>query len=262
MKKIVLILLTFGISAAFADNISESSMDSIDDVEGNAPKGVTVSSAGIAFEEQQNAAQSYIFFSQTLANDLYYEGRLYGRYNYLSQNPLVDVPVSNIKNPPGFSFSGFLGYNFHPTDKLDITPYVRFNYLNNMILVYEDSDGNFMHSNGYAEMLGVKFAFKVTKDFTPVFDVKAGVQQLKITGQMDSSYSVQTAQVNQFISAAIIGFNYKVTPNIALMPYMEYITQSNSPDGTASAPYNDGGFNLSSLTATVQMIGLRLGVFW
>ncbi|MDD3266299.1 MAG: hypothetical protein PHC75_03870 [Burkholderiales bacterium] len=261
MKKFLLIFLLLPfIKSVFADDKFESNY--IDDVVGDAPTGVTVSSAGIAFEEVQNGAQSYVYFSQTLANDIYYEARLYGKYNYLSQNPLVNVPVSNIKNPPGFGGSAFVGYNFHPTETFDVTPYLRFNYLNNMAVVYEDSNGNFMNSIGYAEMLGVRLAFKVIKDFTPTFDFRYGFQQVKVTGQMDSNYETTTGTINQSVSAVIMGFSYKVNKTWAISPYYEFITQSNSPDSTASAPYNEGGFNISPLTATLQQVGIKVGAFW
>ena len=65
--------------------------------------------------------------------------------NYMATNPIFpSISASTANNPMGYGFSGFLGYNFHPTELLDITPYVRFNYLQNMIVVYENTDGDYI----------------------------------------------------------------------------------------------------------------------
>ena len=54
----------------------------------------------------------------------------------------------------------------------------------------------------------------------------------------------------------------KLTDNLALIPYMQYITIANSPDATSSAPISQGGFNVSSLTGTQQVFGLKLNYSW
>ena len=267
-----MVVLRLGLACLFmtsaeAQNLAESTIiANYDDVIGTAPRGQTISAAGAAVEETQNGAQAYGFFTQTLANDIYYEVRAYGRYNYLAQNPLFPtVDVSNINNPMGYGFAGFLGYNFHPNELVDITPYVRLNYLKNMSVVYEDSNGNFINSSTVTEMLGAKFAFKVIKGFTPCFNFSAGLQQLQLTGNFDSGPTPNTnlySTVDQVITIAEIGFNFKVSQSSSLIPYWQYITSANNPDSVAKAPYDQGGFNISSLTSTQQAIGLKFSTAW
>lgn len=264
-SRVLFILLSLVSSILYAEDLTESqTLAKADGIVGNVPiGGNTISSAGIGVEETQNASQAYLFFSQTLSNDIYYEFRLYGRYNYLSQNPLVDVPVSNINNPLGYGASGFLGYNFHASQVLDILPYVRFNYLNNMNVVYEDSNGNFINSIGYTEMIGTKLSFKVTKMFTPIFDYSIGAQQIQLTGKMQTTDSnISQASLDQFVSIATVGFNFKASPTISLMPYWQYITVANNPDSVAQASYKNGGFNISPLTNTQQALGFKLNTSW
>ena len=154
--------LVFGLTQAESEVLSN-----YDGVVGTAPANKTISAAGFAVQDNQNSAQTYIFFTQTLANQIYYEVRLWGAYNYMTQNPLFpSVNVSNINNPPGYGFSGFIGYNFHVSELLDLTPYFRSNYLNNMNLVYADTNGNYINSVAISGYLGAKFSFKLLKTFS------------------------------------------------------------------------------------------------
>lgn len=235
-------------------------------VTGTAPKGYAISSAGVAVEQWPNAAQTYLFFTQNLANDIYYEVRAYGRYNYKTMNPVFSsVPVSNISNPPGYGFTGIFGYNFHPSEFMDITPYVRFNYLNNMNVVYEDTNGNFINSVGWTAFLGSKFTFKVSKVFTPFLNYYAGYQQVNLSGNLTESTKpnqVLTAQVEQLLSIFEVGAAFKASQSISIIPYFDYVTSANNPDATAAAPYSQGGFNISPLTSSFQIIGVKASFSW
>lgn len=233
---------------------------------GTAPAGHTVSAAGVALEQWPNATQTYAFFTQNLANDVYYEVRAYGRYNYKSMNPVFSsVPVSNINNPPGFGFTGILGYNFHPSEFMDITPYVRMNYLDNMNVVYEDTNGNFINSQGWTAMLGSKFSFKVVKGFTPFLNYYTGYQQVNLSGNLTEGTTpnqVITAQVEQIISVFELGAAIKASQSISFIPYFDYVTSANNPNATAAAPYAQGGFNISALTSTFQIVGVKMSMSW
>ena len=74
-----MVVLRLGLACLFmtsaeAQNLAESTIiANYDDVIGTAPRGQTISAAGAAVEETQNGAQAYGFFTQTLANDIYYE---------------------------------------------------------------------------------------------------------------------------------------------------------------------------------------------
>lgn len=280
-KKIIvsvigLLLLNYGIaqtpvvnneSAVALPKMTESQiLANYSGVNGTAPRGYAISSAGVAVEQWPNAAQTYLYFSQNLKNDVYYEVRAYGRYNYKTMNPVFSsVPVSNISNPPGYGFTGIFGYNFHPSEFMDITPYVRFNYLNNMNVVYEDSNGNFINSVGWTAFIGSKFTFKVSKVFTPFFNYYAGYQQVNLSGNLTESTKpnqVLTAQVEQLLSIFEVGAAFKASQSMSIIPYFDYVTSANNPDATAAAPYSQGGFNISPLTSTFQIVGVKLNYAW
>lgn len=225
----------------------------------------TVSAAGAAVEFTPAGSNFYGFFSQTLANGFYYEGRLYARDNYLAQNPIFpSVPVSNETLPMGFGGVLKLGYDFHTSDVIDIIPYLRLNMYRNMSTVYEDNNGDYIHSTTYAVLPGVKIAYKVTPQFNPYIDIFGGWQQVDLTGSFpaDGRPNVANGVVNQTTATYEIGFSSKLSSNIALIPYMQYITTSNNPDSIASATYANGGYNISSLTGTQQVFGLKLAVSW
>ncbi len=247
---------------------SESSgiLAKYDGIVGNAPKDVTVSSAGIGIQETPNNTQAYLFFSQTLANQIYYEVRVWGAYNYMTQNPIfTSVPVSNIQNPPGTGFSGFFGYNFHVNEHIDMTPYARMNYFKNFQLVYEDSNGNYINSTTLAGFLGLKISFKETKYFTPYLNFWMGFQQVALTGTLQEGTNpgvVQTATVDQIVANTQIGFGFKVSQSMSLIPYWQYQTAANYPDSVAMASPSNGGFGVTTQTNSIQMIGAKFNVSW
>ena len=268
MKKLICLVALANLSAvtAYAESPAESALlHSYDGAIGTAPKGKTISAAGAAVEDTLNGAQAYGFFTQTLANDVYYEIRAYGRYNYMATNPIFpSISASTANNPLGYGFSGFLGYNFHPTELLDITPYVRFNYLRDMIVVFENTDGDYIHSSTLTEMLGAKFTFKVSKGFTPYLNFSAGLQQNDLNGKFNqwSVAGAQNASVLQYLSIAELGLNFKVSQSISLIPYWQYITVSNNPNDVAQASVQKNGFGISNLTGTQQALGFKFSQAW
>ena len=273
-----LILSAFCAQSSFADIVNTESgvltakqaeaqkLSNYDGVTGTAPAGKTISAVGLAMEQWPNATQMYAFFTQNLANDVYYEVRLYGRYNYKSMNPLFpSVPASNINNPPGYGYTGILGYNFHPTELIDITPFIRLNYMDNMNVVYEDTNGDFIHSLAWSAMIGSKFAFKVSKGFTPFFNYYVGYQSVNLNGNFTEGSTPNTnvsGTVEQLLSLYEIGVAFKASQSISIIPYYDYVTVGNNPDNTAAAAYSKGGFNISSLTSTMQLVGVKLSYAW
>ncbi len=255
-------------STAYASSkASESAaLNNYSGVVGTAPRDVTISSAGAALQQGPNNAQAYLFFSQTLANRLYYEVRAYGAYNYMTQNPIFpSVAVSNIQNPPGWGGSALLGYNFHASDALDITPYVRFNYYRNMLLVYEDSNGNYINSKALTGLVGSKFTFKMLKGLSPYFNFYAGYQQVALWGSLEEGTMPgvnQTATVDQLVANSEFGISFKVSSNINLIPYYIYQTTANYPDSVAITKPINGGFGVTSQTGIAQFIGMRMNVYW
>ncbi len=268
MKFNKLILLTLALFNKFAlaeqvTNESQLIASSDDTVVGTAPDHVTVSSAGAALEQSPISINSYGFFSQTLANGLYYEARVYLNYNTLSQNPnFPEVSASNINNPLGNGVAGFIGYNFNVTDILDILPYIRVNLNHNMNLVYEDSNGNFIHSNAWATFIGSKFAFKLDKRFVPYFNYYIGYQRLYMTGEDAYVTSPISTEMYQIVSNYQLGLGIKASSSISVIPYITFSTIFNNPSDVAGLPLNQGGFGVTPLTVTQQIIGTKLSYTW
>ena len=236
---------------------------------GTAPKHDTVSAAGAAFENTPSATNIYGFYTQTLSNDVYYEVRLYGRENYAASNPgLPGVTASQVSPSRGYGASGFLGYAFHTTPTLDITPYVRVNLQNNMAFAYRDTNGDAINSTTYAVLLGSKFAFKATPTFSPYINLYGGYQNSSINGSYEGSPSVSdpaSGTVVQWVTNYEIGLGTKVSEHITVIPYWVYTTTFNYPDSNASSALNQngvGGLNETSLTGTNQTFGLKLSVAW
>lgn len=280
-SRYLFLLLSSSMSIAFADNIVANSSSSnfsnpdkqsesqiereYSGVIGTGIKNNTVTATGGAIEFGPSSATFYGFFSQILSNGFYYEGRLYVRDNYIAQNPIFPtVPISNVNNPYGYGGAVKIGYDFHASELIDIVPYLRLNAYNNMSTVYQDTNGDYIHSTTYAVLPGVKIAYKVTPQFNPYIDLYGGWQQVNLTGGFPQSNTPSTATgiISQTTVTYEIGFSSKLTSNLALIPYMQYITTANSPDSSAAAPYSENGFNISSLTSAQQVFGLKLSASW
>lgn len=246
--------------------IKKAEFDQYTGVLGTAPKHVTVTSSGISVEQSPSGAQSYLFFTQTLSNGFYYEGRIYGKYNYDSQNPVFpNVPVSSENNPMGYGAAVKVGYNFHAGDKFDITPYLRLNAYNNISVAYNDANGDFINSTTYAVLPGFKMTFKTLPVFTPYIDIYGGYQQVNLNGTLTQGNFANIGldgNVGQWATTTEFGFAYKVSNTLAVIPYMQYINTANNPNGDAAKSYTDGGFNISELTSSQQVFGLKLSASW
>lgn len=233
---------------------------------GTGAPGKLVSAAGAAIEETQNGPQAFLFWTQTLANGFYYEGRIYAKYNMRTQNPAFpDVPPSAENNPPGGKAVIKLGYNFNITPIYDITPYLRLEIGHDMSLVYADSTGNYIHSNNYAILPGFKQTFRVTPIFSPYIDIYGGISQVSLTGNMTQGASAniqQTASVLQQQLTTELGTAIKISEHQAIIPYIQFVYTANNPDSTASASYNNGGFNISSLTSSQQVYAVKYSYSW
>lgn len=225
----------------------------------------TISSTGGTVEFTPGGSNFFVFFSQTLANDFYYEARIYARNNYNSQLPVFNnIPASNEHNPWGYGAVVKLGYDFRPTNLIDVIPYLRLNAYNNMAIVYQDSHGNSISSTAYAILPGVKIAYKVTPQFNPYVDLFGGWQQVNLNGTLVQS-NVSTSMsstLNQFVLTYEIGFSSKLTNSLSLIPYMQYVTTANNPDAISSASYENNGFNINGLTNTQQIFGLKFAYAW
>lgn len=293
MRKKICFILSIGCTSIFADNLpkiesknnesgaeltqseikylkkvaEEQKLDVYSGVIGTAPKDKTISSTGAALEETPSGPQMFVFWTQTLANGLYYEARLYGKYNMRSQNPAFpDVAPSDEDNPNGYKGVVKVGYNFHVTNIYDITPYLRVEAGNNMSLVYADTLGDYIHSVNYAILPGFKQTFKLTPLLTPYIDIYGGVSEIYLNGQMNdngvSSSPVSTATVRQLALTTELGAAYKITEHQAIIPYIQFIYNLNQPDATAAASYANGGFNVSQLASSQQVFAVKYSYAW
>lgn len=254
-------------ASASSNTQSQSQSQILRGYSGNVGTGVrrtTISSTGAAFEFTPSGTNFYGFFGQTLGNGFYYELRGYTKYNYQTSQPIATVPVSSQTDPMGYGVAVKLGYDFQPTPLIDIIPYLRLQNYYNMGTVYTDNTGNAINSVTYAILPGMKIAYKVTPQFNPYIDLYGGWQQMNLTGNFNNTTTPGSTAgtVNQTTLTYEIGFSSKLTDNLALIPYMQYITTANSPDATSSTAISQGGFNVSSLTGTQQVFGLKLNYSW
>ena len=237
--------------------VEKQKMESSLGTTGSSPANKTISATGDSIEETQTGPQTFIFWTQTLANGLYYEAQFYAKYNMRTQNPAFpNVPASAVNNPPGFKGVLLLGYNFHVLPDYDITPYLRLERGSNITIVYEDSNGDYINSTDNAVLIGFKQAFKLLHNVTPYINIWGGLVHSKLNGVMNQSVNTNniiTAQVNQWQLITEFGFAYKITEHQSIIPGMRNIYTTNSPDNTAALPYNQGGFNISQLSSSQQV---------
>ncbi len=244
----------------------QAKLNNYSGVPGTAPKDKTVSATGAALEETQSGPQIYAFFTQTLANGFYYEGRLYAKYNMLTQNPAFpNIQPSEENNPPGYKGVVKLGYNFHVTDDYDITPYLRLEAGNNMSIVYADNNGNYVNSTNYALLPGFKQTFKLSPKLNPYIDIYGGLVQVNLTGNLTQGPNPNqqfTGSVLQYQLTTEFGLAYKFTEHQAIIPYTQFVYTANNPNSSAAAPYNQGGFNVSQLTTSQQVYAIKYSYSW
>lgn len=253
--------LTYDEVRALKKLAEQNKLDQYSGVLGTAPKSRTVSSTGAALEETPSGPQVFAFWTQTLANGFYYEARLYGKYNMRAQNPAFpDVPPSAENNPQGYKEVLKLGYNFHVSADYDITPYLRLEQGNNVTVVYQDTNGNYIHSTDYAILPGFKQTFKLLPSLTPYIDIYGGLVQSSLNGQMTEGSAANqniNADVTQYQLTTELGFAFKVSEHQAIIPYTQFVYTANNPDATASKSYSNGGFNLSQLSASQQVYAIK-----
>jgi hypothetical protein len=247
---------------------------------GTAPKRKTVTATGGSLEETPSGPQAYVFWTQTLANGLYYEGRFYAKYNAQAQNPAFpDVQPSQEHNPNGYKGVFKLGYAFNVTPLYDITPYVRAEAGNNISLVYADTNGNYIHSTNFAFGAGFKQTFKLTNYLTPYIDISGMMSQVNLNGNLYdnanpkqgwSDNAAKHAIVNQYQLTTEFGAAYKITEHQSIIPYMQFQYNTNDPDNAASSCRTAGGsnctgqngFGVSSLTSTQQVYAIKYSYAW
>lgn len=285
MKKALGLLIssTIIISPVWADGMTEERNESAASVEetslhrklanysgiiGTAPKSQTITAAGSAFEASPNATNFYVFFTQTLSNDIYYEVRLVGRYNYAStSNPSIPgIPQSDINPPMGYATNLFLGYNFHPAENVNVTPYLRINLGTNIGPVYDDSNGDYLNSQTYAILPGVKVSFKASPVLSPYINIWGGFQSNSLTGAYPNSETQSTQPITGMLNQVPITYQFgvgmKLTPHVTMIPYTQYTVTFNYPDSAALTSINEGGLNQSSLTGASYAYGLKLSIAW
>ena len=95
-------------------NVESQKLTAYSGVIGTAPKHFTVSSVGGAFEIAPNNISTYELFSQTLANDFYYELRLIQRITFDTPNPAIPgLNASDVNNPLGYGVDSSMKCNSH-----------------------------------------------------------------------------------------------------------------------------------------------------
>ncbi len=247
------------------ERIESKELTAYSGVIGTAPKNYTISSVGSAFEIAPNNFSTYEFFSQTLANDFYYELRLIQRITFDTPNPSVpDLNASDVNNPLGYGVTGIFGYNFHPTDTANITPFIRLQAQKDWSPVYTDTRGDSITSVSYVFQLGSKFSFKATPVFAPYVTLRGGLTYSELDGTFPGVKNSKdhSGILNQYVFVYEIGMATKITKNIAVTPYTQSTTTFNYPDEKLNSSIPKGGLGLSNTVGSVQLYGLKLSYNW
>ncbi len=246
-------------------NVESQKLTAYSGVIGTAPKHFTVSSVGGAFEIAPNNISTYEFFSQTLANDFYYELRLIQRITFDTPNPAIPgLNASDVNNPLGYGVTGIFGYNFHPTDTANITPFIRLQAQKDWSPVYADKKDDHINSVSYVAQLGAKFSFKATPVFAPYITLRGGLTYSEIDGSFPSVKGAQDNDgiLNQYVFVYEIGMATKITKSFAVIPYTQSTSTFNYPDEQLNTSIAKGGLGLSNTVGSVQLYGLKLSYNW
>ena len=214
-----------------------------------------INQAGPAYESRLNLSAVYIFVNQLLTNQVFYELRAYGAYNYIFKNAPNEIPNSNQNPPLGYGGALLLGYNFAISTKFSFLPFIRIQALKNMVEAYRDTFGNKITSMNYAALLGGKLSRRVTDNFAVYAQYSAGYQLSKLTG--DGIYTTnENPRINIIQSVVEFGGPFKIIKTLNLTPYIQYVTLIPHPNHAArAAPYS-----LGQLTNVSSLFGIKLGI--
>ncbi len=234
--------------------------------EGSAPKGVKISTINVTAEEARSGPEAYVFWSQTLANGIYYQFRLTGKYALHTEPPPFEkIPFSSENTPNGYKGMVKVGYDVHLTSNMQLIPFLRLELAKNMTLVYQDREGDYRHSTNYALLSGCKLVIVAASVFSPYVELYGGIIPVSLTGNLIEGptpnkkikgFVQQYAVVNEF------GFAYKIAEHQALIPFIQFIYRENKPNPIAATPYSKGGFNIYQLTISEQVFGIKYSYFW
>lgn len=132
------------------------------------------SQIGLAFEENPNRCNLYLFWNQLINSHWYYELRAYGNRNWIVNNP--PNPVSGIPEPHpivkdernkwGWGGIAIGGYVFDFCQKLSLMPFIRLEARSNNAFCYRDKFHNAVQNRNYAYLLGLKLTMKVNDAFS------------------------------------------------------------------------------------------------
>ena len=234
--------------------------------EGSAPKGMAISTLDLTLEETRTGPASYVFWSQTLRSSFYYQIRLTGKWTLQTEPPpFLNIPYSSENNPNGYKGMFKVGYNFHLTPHMQITPFLRVEAGKNMTLVYADKEGDYIHSTNYAILSGFKMVFKLESVFSPYFELFGGIAPISLTGNLIEG-PTPNKQIKGFVQGIVVvnefGFAYKIAKNQAVIPYIAFVYDNKQPNELAATPYSKGGFNILQLTTSEQVYGIKYNYFW
>ena len=214
-----------------------------------------INQVGPAFESRQNLSAAYVFINQLLTNQIFYELRAYGAYNYVFKNAPSNIPNSNQNPPLGYGGALLLGYNFAISTNLSFLPFIRLQALKNMVEAYRDTFGNKVDSINYAALLGGKLSRRVTDNFAVYAQYSAGFQLSKLSGSGIFT-STDNPTINIIQSVIEFGGPFKIIKTLNLTPYIQYITLIPHPNHAArAAPYS-----LGQLTNVSSLFGIKLGI--
>ena len=220
----------------------------------------SINQIGAAVEARQNLFDAYLFLNQLLPNQIFYELRAYGIYNYLYRlppsAPYVDSPIltGDQRHQLGYGGSGTLGYNISISPKVSILPFIRAQAITNFIEVYADILGNKISSISYGGFAGLRLSLRVTEDFAVYTQYFAGYQWTPLQGQ--GVYAINDrAQIDLPVSVFEFGTPYKITERLNFTPYLQFTTAKVMPNVAAERP----PFNVREFVNTNTFYAIKLG---
>jgi hypothetical protein len=229
----------------------------------DAPKhqleSITITQTGIAIEQHQTFSNFFAFFNQLLKSRIFYEGRVVGLVNYITQPPpappLVShpIPVSSEYNTAGYGGVGILGYNIELNQNVSLLPFVRGQLLRNATGSYSDSHGNKISSVVYAFLPGLKLSMRVNDVFAIATSAYGGYQHSALSGK--GAYATKgRPDLNIYAGTLEFAGPYKLTRRLTFIPYLQMNTSAFNPNHTARvSPYF-----VTQFTVTNYVFAFRL----
>ncbi len=199
----------------------------------------------------------YAFFSQVINKHWYWEVRSYAVRSFITIAPPANRNGFVIPNPGlaiddqdnqwGGGVVGKIGYIFHPTKLVSLTPYFRLQYFLNNTNHYEDDKGNKIETQIASYLAGLKLSMDINDIFSFYVDYYGGYQEVKYDTAGFFNLAPDNLENIQLTSTFEIGSNYKINKCWTFIPYIQFGLASNKPSfNVVVGPINNNGTTTNS----------------